>query len=237
MKKCCSVKNELRIGKFLDEREITMSIELEVSEELSPILSNFLEDSGFIETEDSSVESEWKSPIYNDYWLLKQVLQEIDFYMQRGGIGWEKLMFNDTTGAHISSSCNGLKMVALRKHYIDLFHPLYVWLVDNPEACEKIYGRKPNQYARLAKNPSNVILSKNNYINVMHDNWIEFRLPKIRDISQYCVVLDLVCNMMEILHDDFFSKLDDKRNIKKNIKNCSIKFVELHRILLERYYI
>lgn len=95
--------------------------------------------------------------------------------------------FTSSTGAHIHTSTSNIDYI--RRYYHSIFLPLYYY-IDSHDAEWKIskFGSDFRHYA-CKINESTYPENHANFVNVQHDNTIEFRLPRIRERHQFMNVI------------------------------------------------
>ena len=95
--------------------------------------------------------------------------------------------FTSNTGAHIHTSTS--KIDYIRRYYHSIWMPLYEYLDSHDAEWRKTkFGSDFRHYAcRISEDTYPE--SHANFVNVQHDNTIEFRLPRIRERHQFMNVL------------------------------------------------
>lgn len=209
--KCYSTKNEVKRGKekiLRNGRTRTLSIELEMSRENHEILDYLEEQEKYIATYDSSVEVECKSPIFFTKALLKKSLKNLFDKFEFDSWKFSRY-FNKTTGCHINiggSMITKKTMETIRENQFQLFAPLSFFLRLNNSVAEELFGRSMNRYAQdITGYGKECNKDKYNYINVLHKEWLEFRLCKINNYKQFARCIDLCVCITEIIEDKFLS--------------------------------
>ena len=95
--------------------------------------------------------------------------------------------FTSNTGAHIHTSTS--KIEYIRRYYHTIWLPLYEYLDKHDAEWRKTkFGSDFRHYAcRISEDtyPEN----HSNFVNVQHNNTIEFRLPRIKERHQFMNVL------------------------------------------------
>ena len=95
--------------------------------------------------------------------------------------------FTENTGAHIHTTTS--KIDAIRNNYHKLFIPFCSYLENHSEEwLEDTFGSSFRGYAEAIDEYTDP-WEHTNFINVQHDNTIEFRLPRIRERHQFMNVL------------------------------------------------
>ena len=144
-------------------------------------LKMILVDSHFIPSSDSTVYVEYKSPIQEGLGTISKLLDTIERE------GFIHCFSHESCGAHMHGYTSNIAPV--RSYYHSLFIPLceYIRNMDS-EKRVATFGRDFSMWASPI-NASTYECQHENFINVQHENTIEFRLPKITSASQYLNVL------------------------------------------------
>lgn len=234
--KCYSTKNEVKRGRekiLRNGRTRTLSIELEMSKENHEILDYLEEQEKYIATYDSSVEVECKSPIFFSKALLKKSLKNLFDKFEFDSWMFSRY-FDETTGCHINiggSMITQKAMKAIRENQFQLFAPLSFFLRLNDSVAEELFGRSMNRYAQditgYGKERNN---EKYNYINTLHEEWLEFRLCKINNYKQFARCIDLCICITEIVEDKFLSGQLSATDTGMFILDFVKKFAEGYKI-------
>ena len=159
-------------------------------------------------TSDCTVFAEMKSPIYQSLSPLVAYGDTLDRLLESGDIG-----INQTCGMHFhvgrkpdpkAYDENGHQIAAprwqaidesameiIRRHYIDLFMPVYKYWYENEEESTSVFGRSWGEWADTFGMQSGRIRSYDGAmehrlaINVQHDYTVEFRRCFYRNAEQY----------------------------------------------------
>lgn len=119
---------------------------------------------------------EFKTPTYYSLNGIKRMLTTFSRYVDFG---------HESCGQHINIGdteyLNADTICKIKEHAYDIFRPLYEAMYDNPLTTKKICGRYFNDYAQWDSS----FESHFSWINLNHDNRIEFRISKIRTPEQY----------------------------------------------------
>ena len=136
---------------------------------------------GFIPTEDCSLPSngvEFKSPIYNSLIGVNAVLNMLDASTSCSDRAY---------GTHINIGHKDYNVAVKQRvfHYADyIFNPLKKYMLENREETERFCGRYFCRYASPTENRSDFICHSS-FINLAHDDRIEFRISKYRNTKQF----------------------------------------------------
>lgn len=152
-----------------------------------------------IATHDGSLPAngtEFKTPIYNNLKNMRNLLTTFYKYVD----------FSDgRCGQHINighpTYLNRYSMIVLRRYSHMIFDDLYVQMkqIDNKEFVKDICGRYFVPYANYETNYT----THTSWINLAHDNRIEFRLSKFNSPNQYFELINMWGNMIDCIINDF----------------------------------
>lgn len=169
---------------------------------------NFLATKGILPTGGIN----FKTPVYPNLHGVKQIFRTVA----------ENMIINEETDRqckthiHIGhiSGYNDNKRLDISYYCSDIFSPLNDYLRDNSTEAEKVFGR---QFIGYADYPY-LYYGHSSYVNLSHENNIEFILPKMANAEQcfYCVCM-IKDFMSEIL------KVSDGRTAIK----CSKKLIKI----------
>lgn len=185
----------------------TFSIELEMHRPTATMRAE-LEVVDFIPTQDCTTDTEFKSPIYESLKPLPKKLATIEKLINEGhGTVTEA----DGTHFHVGhkDSINATTMDYLRRFYHSLFIPLCEAMKSNSEATVKLFGRNFVHYAspiNASTNPTNHA----NFINLQHDNTIEYRLCKFNNAEQYVNVAKFCKDCTTAIINNFIEHFNDE---------------------------
>ena len=162
---------------------------------------------GFLPTSDSSINGpEFKSPIFYGTNAIKAFLPTIDALIDSGNIG---LNFHDNgTHTHVGHIVylNSTTMDYVRRFYHSLFVPLSDALKDSPAKTAAVFGRNFVYYASSI-NSNSEATKHTNFVNVQHDNTLEWRLVQYHCAEQYGKALDFCRKASAIVFNDFCAKV------------------------------
>lgn len=165
---------------------------------------------GFLPTSDSSINGpEFKSPIFYGTNAIMAFLPTIDELMESENI---RINFSENgTHTHVGhvSLLNDTTMNYIRRFYHSLFLPLSKALEENPAKTADIFGRYFTYYADRINEHSNAE-DHCNFINVQHDNTLEWRLVQYHNAKQYATALTFCRKASAIVFNDFCAYVIDK---------------------------
>ncbi len=150
---------------------------------------------GFIPTHDSSLPRngvEFKSPIFKSLRGLRRMFRKFTAYAD---------FSHSYCGQHINvghTDYDASKAYIIRAYKDRLFRPLNDYMVDHPDDTRRVCGRYFTTYAdRMENSPQ--LDSHSSFINLSHDNRIEFRISKMRTPDQYFILTNMWIEMMGLL--------------------------------------
>lgn len=136
---------------------------------------------GFVPTRDSSIDGyeigdnvdvEFNTPIYCNLSGIQSMMRSMeDAHFHTKG---------NNTGHHINISGPTLNTLKWR-HNFEVIIKIGEWLRSNPEICKACFGREICHYANVEYSCND----KYSFINVSHNNRIEFRIPRYLNARQY----------------------------------------------------
>lgn len=158
---------------------VEIEIDADMHEELYQRFRGTLERVGYCLESDCTVAGgEAPSPKMRGLGHISKVLQNNEDAF---------VYFTSNTGAHIHTGTS--KIDYIRRYYHSIWMPLYDYLDKHDAEWRKTkFGSDFRHYAcRISEDtyPEN----HSNFVNVQHDNTIEFRLPRIRERHQFMNVL------------------------------------------------
>lgn len=179
---------------------------------------------GFLPTRDISINGpEFKSPIMNGKNALKAWLPTIDELLDSGDlrINWDYrnggALGSCGTHTHVGhlDLLNVHTMGVVRKYFRELFTPLCLAMLQEPEKVERVFGRNFVDYAEPLNRWSSWD-THSTFINLQHDNTLEWRICVYRNAAQYSHCVDVV----EAFSDKVFSFCDGclSRSDEDNLK-------------------
>lgn len=190
----------------------TYSIELETSDADYKAVFELL-NLHFLPTSDSTVYIEFKSPIYDGLNALQKALVSVELLENRGHLSTTETWDYDSIGTHChvghKDYINRGTMKYLKEYYNELFLPLSNAMVENADATKALYGRDlSGEWAE----PIGMYTDANNhsnFINMQHDNTIEFRTCKFITAKQYMQAVHCNKDMVNCLIENFIKHYND----------------------------
>lgn len=184
-----SEENQIHRGKDNVHSAFTFSIELET---ISPDIKAMAElcYNEFFPSHDSTVDIEWKSPIYHGRQAPSKYAVTIQRLMADGNITIDK---HCGTHLHIGYvdiiNYNFMEILRENAVYKTLFNRISdVLYNDNDYNTQALFGRKIG--GTWADMSINYPTEHTNWINVQHDNTVEYRLPRFKSAAQYQLVME-----------------------------------------------
>lgn len=163
---------------------------------------------GFIPTSDSTVDVEYKSPIYNGLNAPIKQCVSIEDMLHSGDI-----RIGSNCGSHFhvghAEHINPETMRYIRRFYNTLFVPLSQAIAADPEKARKFWGRTFTYYASpitentYSGNVPGYEMPHENFINLQHEYTIEFRLAKFVTAQQYQNVMRFCKDVVSCIINNF----------------------------------
>lgn len=182
---------------------------------------------GFVPTSDSSILAfcgeiavELKTPIYRNLCGIQSMLRSL-----------ERALFttvDNNTGHHVNISSDEYVMIdwlVASKYILDFGE----YLLHNPDVCEACFGREMNDYTVIDRDFG---LSVHRSFIHIHDNRVEFRLPKYHNARQYFLTINLCIDLYKTICK-FAGTTKADQLPKKLIRICE-KFVKGERTYQKR---
>lgn len=181
-----ATENNYRLG----EQKVngfTYSVELEtMHSEFQARLELLL--AGYIPTSDSTVDVEFKSPIYEGLNAIKAYLPSIQWMIDENLI-----VIDNHCGTHFHvghhNYINSKYMHYIRRFYHSLFVPLSDAMRENDEKATAIFGRGFGYWSQAINRRCDA-MEHTNFINVQHEYSIEFRRMYFSNAEQYSRGID-----------------------------------------------
>lgn len=169
---------------------------------------------GFLPTHDGSIRGpEFKSPVMEGFNTIKAFIPTIQYLIDNGHMGLNYDYDNEwapSTGTHTHIGhydlMNAKTMSYIRRFYHSLFLPLCKAMQDNPEKVKRIFGRDFVGYASPITSRTDAT-THSNFINVQHDNTLEWRICVYRNAEQYSHCVDVVVDMSSKVFNTFCAKV------------------------------
>lgn len=170
---------------------------------------------GFTPTNDSTVQCEYKSPIYEGFPALSKQLVTIENMVANG-----ELVIDCHCGSHIHighwTGITPRTMRHLREYNHELFIPLSNAVMADIEKSARFFGRKPNGWAEpvTTADPAGDYydgdyMKHETMFNLQHDWTVEFRQAKFVSAEQYMAVAHFARKVVEIIVANFIDHYDD----------------------------
>jgi hypothetical protein len=181
---------------------------------------------GFIPTHDCSIHSEGVGSRYGSDGNATEYVSGIMQGLNRASkfaLTCERLItdghlkVNNSCGTHFHVSVDSMKdehgnktyMGYIRRFYHSLFVPLCNAMKDSPMATEKLFGRYFDRHYCLAINSGTYVNDRYNFINVVNDSNIEFRLNRFVTAKQYQAVMKMEVEMVKCIVTNFCEHFND----------------------------
>lgn len=205
-------ENGFRMGERKVHEE-TNSMEFETSESTIKARVELLH-FGFIPTHDSTVNCEYKSPIYEGMCALSKQLVSIEKLIASGDI---RVGYECGTHFHIGQAeyINPVTMRYLRRFNGSLFTELSKAIMADTEKSARFFGRRPNNWAQpvTMNDPSGDYdgdrMKHSAMFNLQHDYTIEFRQAKFVNAKQYMQVAKFARDCMNAIIENFIKHFND----------------------------
>lgn len=163
---------------------------------------------GFIATSDGSLPwggVEFKTPVYENLNGVRQILITVASLAN----------FTDPhCGQHVNASMTGWSYDdydIIRDHANGLFDPLMEHMGKEAKATEKVCGRYFVHYA----GDYGEYTRHENWLNLSHDNRIEWRLAKMQSAQQYFHLVNMVKEMLACIETNFLQHVGSKLEAQK----------------------
>lgn len=177
------------------------SIELET---MQPTLKGKMEllNKDFLPTKDCTVDAEFKSPIFTGMKapvaICKKTIQPL--------LDNREIVIDSHCGTHFhvgfADNSFGKNMRYIRRFYHSLFMPLYEAMAADPDKVKRVFGRNFGGWADGISWNCNP-MEHCNFINVQHDNTLEFRLMFFYKDYQYIAAMHLCRKITETVVNNF----------------------------------
>lgn len=185
----------------------TIGVEFETSRSTAKARIEFMA-SGYIPTQDGTVDVEYKSPIMNGLNSISKHCTTFERLINDGD-----LEVDETCGTHLhignKVTLTPEKLEYIRRFYHSLFIPLCEEMKNNPEATERLFGRPLNTWASPI-NENTRPKNHTNFINMQHDYTIEFRVCKFVNAKQYMNAAKFCVKLVDIVTTNFSEHFNDE---------------------------
>lgn len=184
----------------------TYSVELEVSHTDEKTISELYEYK-FLPTKDPTVKVEYKSAKMRNLKSLSHLGKVLDKLIVGG-----HLEINEDCGTHFHVGHEDLinrdTMGYIYMYYHALYVPLCKALEAHPYETEQFWGRYLGGWAHEINEDSHP-RTHANFVNIQHDETIEYRLCKFRNSDQYMKVAKFCTKLTEIVCNNFVAHYND----------------------------
>ena len=161
----------------------------------------------FLPTADCTVDVEYKSPIYNGLNSISKTFTTFDKLIAGG-----HLRIGEGCGTHTHYGNRDYidreTMDYIRRFYHSLFVPLCEAIRENSDKTAAFWGRDFEYYASPI-NRNSYATEHTNFINVQHNNTIEFRLVKYQNAEQMMRVARFIKAVGNCLVENFIKHFND----------------------------
>ena len=207
-----SCENRVTVGTSTQDG-ISISIELE-SMGVSSHARAYLNYNKFIPTADSTVDIEYKSPIYYSEIPLAKIVGGIEYMDTNRQYKFKVNHPNCGIHTHFGFVDNHFDFTTLERYYRELFEPLCE-AVDslNEEQRIAIFGRS---YGTYNSRCDYYYADRHaNWINIQHRYTLEIRMPRFTTADTYMRFLKCFKKIFKALNTHYISKEHNERNAIK----------------------
>ena len=174
----------------------------------------------YLPSRDCTVDVEYKSPIYHGLNSMSKTFETFDRLIDDG-----HLVVDNRCGTHThygnSDYLNATTIEYLRRFYHSLFIPLCESIKDTPmHKRMTFWGRDWGEWAAPINRNTNP-LEHTNFINLQHNNTIEFRLPRYRNAKQMMRVVKLTKAIGNCIVENFIKHFNDTEIDTRRYKNIT----------------
>lgn len=170
---------------------------------------------GFIPTRDGSLPLngvEFKTPTYFGLSGIKKMLKNVEKYVS---------FSSPRCGQHINigdyNTIGAEEMQNIRSYGYNIFYPVQSYMEEHRSATKRICGRYFVRYAN-----TNTSYVHGSWVNLSHDNRIEFRISKYRTAEQYVHLCCMWTEMLDCIEKNFLKNPCQKTADKTGIKMVKI---------------
>lgn len=223
-------ENSTRVGSGNAEN-ISISVELETMGN-STAARAYLVNNDFLPTHDSTVDIEYKSPIYTSRLPLAKVIGGIEYLDKNPNYRFS--VNNGFCGIHTHFGFidNHYNFNRLSEHYYKLFRELSN-IVNNLTPNERIaiFGRDFDRYNSQIdfSDP----YSHCNWINIQHQYTLEIRMPRFKDATQYMTFVNCFREIFKVLDKYYISKEKNSENAIKTGHKMAKKFLNMYKDVID----
>lgn len=198
-----SDENDVMIGKG-NADGISISVELESMGRSTSARAYFVKNK-FLPTYDSTVDIEYKSPIYTSELPLAKIVGAIEY--MNNSRNYDFSVNNENCGIHTHYGFidNHYDFRNLYEHYENLFKPLNDMIESmSPAKRREIFGRDFENYNRKLSYSSPD--RHENWINIQHRYTLEIRMPRFTSAVQYMRFLKTFKKIFKALNTFYISR-------------------------------
>ena len=166
-----------------------------------------LAEKGFVPTSDSTVDIEFKSPIWEGLNAPIKFMPSIEALMNSGDISIDE---NCGTHFHVGHReyINGETINYIRRFVHSIFIPLSNEMKAHPAETERLFGR-PFAYWATPIDENTNAENHTNFANLQHDYTIEWRICKFRDAKQMSNAIRCCKDMTNAIIENFVKHFND----------------------------
>lgn len=233
---CCDHRGRKNLRGYCEENNthigsgnadnISISLELE-SMGASTHARAYLVGNKFIPTSDSTVDIEYKSPIYESEQPLAKIIGGIEYMDTNNSYKFKVNHASCGIHTHFGFIDNRYNFTRLYEDYEKLFSELDKIVRSlSHEEREQIFGRTWGTYNQPIN--FNYPNEHTNWINIQHNYSLEIRMPRFVNAVQYMTFLKTFKKMFKALNTHYISKgaehsVNHARNaVKTSKKMCDI---------------
>ena len=213
-------ENTVRVGKG-NADGISISVELESMGRSTSARAYFVKNK-FLPTYDSTVDIEYKSPIYTSELPLAKIVGAIEY--MNDNPNYQFSVNNENCGIHTHYGFidNHYDFRNLYEHYENLFKPLNDMINNmSAEKREEIFGRDFENYNRSLS--YSYPDRHENWINIQHRYTLEIRMPRFTSAVQYMRFLKTFKKIFKALNTFYISRgCSEQDSIKAGRKMAKI---------------
>ena len=187
---------------------------------------NIMFEYGFIPTHDCSLNSDGYGHRYgydgNTCEYVSGIMQGLNI-ASKFAVTAEKLMsdnhmkINNSCGTHFHVSIDSMKdnngektyMGYIQRFYHSLFVPLCEAMKANPDATKKLFGRYFDSHYCKTIHTDSYIGDRYNFINVVANNNIEFRLNRFNNAKQFQTLMKFEVEIVKAVVTNFCEHFND----------------------------
>lgn len=202
------MKNNLFVGTPKADG-FTVGLELETSFSTVKARAELMTE-GYIPTADCTCDVEYVSPIMHGFNIIMKHAETIDALIKAREM---KINFKCGTHTHIGNRMyiNETTNGYMREYYRALFRPLSDEMRRRPDDVLAIFGRSFRTYA-MPITAYSYASAHSNFINLQHDNTLEFRLCKFRTAEQYKFLVRMLKDITATVIENFIKHYNDEYN-------------------------